>query len=512
MLRLCLAVVLPLAAGTALWRVVDTRRGPGASAAALGHGLVFGCLLAAAATAALARADTQHALRYAAPALGVLALVGGVVAWRRYPRAAIEPARQEHTAPWVRWLLAIAFASLACRGWLALREIWLRPIFPWDAWDAWAVKGKVWYLLGHAVPFVPFADWLRGSAGDAYTSVAASYPGTLGWLEVWFAAAAGGWVEPVVDLPWFLLWLGLLFGHYGQWRALGVDRVPALFGVYALGSLPLITVHVALAGNADLWVAAVFGFGVLAWLRYLLRGERLQALVAASCALLLPWLKLEGAVWLVLAVTVAAFAGSPRRLRRYLLGAALGAALGAIVLGLVSGHLHVPLWRLGWVHVDRHGVEVPGFGRLAIAWHPDALRAVLTALYIQPNWHLLWWLAPLIVIGCRDALRAAPALRALGGLLALGLGFLLFLFLGTDASRWAESYTAINRLVMQLVPALCTFLVMSWHRKAVPASHGQARSARGQEFLVQGEHTTRAPCQRELVSPTRLTGGTEASP
>ena len=203
----------------------------------------------------------------------------------------------------IEYLAHVAgLASLAFRGWLMLREIWLRPTFPWDAWDAWAVKSKTWFLLGHYAPFVSMPDWLAHPAQELYTGVAWAYPATLAWMQIWFASAAGGWIEPQVNLPWFALWIGLLLGHYGQWRALGLDRVRALAAMYALGSLPLLDVHVALAGYADLWLAAMLGFAALAWLRWRRERDPGQLAIAVVCAALLPAFKLEGAIWLLLPI------------------------------------------------------------------------------------------------------------------------------------------------------------------------------------------------------------------
>ncbi len=456
-LALLLAWLLPTATGTAVWLALSPGRGPGWWAAALGHGIVFGLLLTAAATALFARADTTNAWVHAAPWLALLGLVAGAVAWwrgRALPRRRVP----EHAAVVSKWesvLVALALASLAWRSWLALREILLRPTFPWDAWDAWAVKSKAWFLLGHYEPFVPLQDWLTHTTA-AYTGAAWSYPSTLGWIQVWFASAAGGWVEPLVNLPWFALWLGLLLGHYGQWRALGFSRLRALAFVYFLGSLPLLLVHVALAGYADLWVATVFGFAVLAWLRWVRQRERSQLAIAAICALLLPLLKLEGAVWLMLFASVAVFAVLPRRWRRYI----AVAVLVLLVAGAVFGKLSVPLFGLGWVNISIHSIDVPVIGRLAIAWHGAALNGVLLSLFDQPNWHLLWWLAPLVIIWRWRILRAHASLRMLASLLLVAFSFLLFLFLFTDAARWAESFTAINRLVMHLTPAVITLLAM----------------------------------------------------
>ncbi|MEP6483013.1 MAG: hypothetical protein ABJB01_01100 [Rudaea sp.] len=472
-MSLFLAWFLPVVAGTASWLIVNPRRTAGWLSAAFGHGIVFGMLITAAATSLFARNDTQHAMRSAGSALAIFAALASIVAWRRMravPIDSVEPIRAVRTNRVVSFFLAIAFVSIAWRLWIALREILLRPTFPWDAWDAWAVKSKAWFMLGHYVPFVAMKDWIATSGPDSFTGVAWSYPSTLGWIQVWFASAAGGWVEPIVNLPWFALWIGLLFAHYGQWRALGLSVTRARVAIYLFASLPLITVHVALAGYADLWVAAVFGFAVLAWMRWLRERDRGQLFVFVCCVLLLPLLKLEGAVWLLLFAIVAVFAALRRPWRKYV---ALACA-ALLLIGLALGKLILPLLTLGWVHVAPHTIEVPVLGPLAIAWHSGAFGGTLRTLFEQPNWNLLWWVAPVIVVARWRELRDQESLRLLACLLVICIAFLMFLFLFTDAARFAESFTAINRLVMHVVPALITMLALLLRDAVLPEFPGTA--------------------------------------
>ena len=468
-LAFVIAWLLPLAAGCAVWLALVPRRGPGWLAAALGHGIVAGMLLAAACTSLFARTDTAHAWLRAAPALAVLAAVAAVVAWRRaFAPASPRSYKVENANKWIRALLATALASLVFRGWLMLREIWLRPTFPWDAWDAWAVKSKAWFLLGHYAPFVSMSDWLAHPARELYTGIAWAYPATLAWMQVWFASAAGGWIEPQVNLPWFALWLGLLLAHYGQWRALGLDRPRALAAIYALGSLPLLDVHVALAGYADLWLATMLGFAALAWLRWRRERDAGQLAIAIICAALLPAIKLEGAIWLLICVAVAVYDVLPRRWRRLAL-AGVAAVLMAL---LVVSRIDVPVPALGWVEITHRRIVVPAIGEYAVHFNADALLSLLDSLFVQPNWHLLWWLAPVVALSRRRALCDDAALRHLGAFVLLGFAFLFFLFTCTDASRWAESYTAVNRLILQLVPAAVTVLALMY-RAPEPADTGQ---------------------------------------
>jgi hypothetical protein len=72
----------------------------------------------------------------------------------------------------------------------------------------------------------------------------------------------------------------------------------------------------------------------------------------------------------------------------------------------------------------------------------------------------LWWFVPVVIVWRGRDFLSSRALRCLGALLTVSFGFLAFLFLFTDAAQWAESYTAINRLVMHLVPAVVTLLAL----------------------------------------------------
>ena len=467
---LLLAWLLPFASGVAAYCAVDARAAPGRSAALAGYGIVFGLLLASVASALRARANTAHALSAAAPALLLFALLAGSAAWWRIRRRdAVAPVPHAKLEKWKTVLIIAALLSLAWRGWLALREVLLRPTYPWDAWDAWAVKSKTWFLLGHYAPFVSARDWLAQHPPDAYTGPAWSYPSALAWMQVWFASAAGDWIEPLVNLPWIALWAGLLLAHYGQWRALGLSRPQAVGFVYLLGSLPLLAVHAALAGYADLWVATLLGLALLAWLRWIEQRDRGQLLIAALCACALPLLKLEGTIWLLLLAAVAGYGALPRR-RRKMVAAVIVLVLVAMAL---IGKLLLPLYGLGWVSVGTQSIDVPVLGRLPIGWHPGAVGGLFSSLFAQSNWHLLWWLTPVLVVWRWRALRAREATRLLALFLCAGFGFLAFLFLGTDAARWAESFTAFNRLLMHVVPAtvtLCALLYCAPH----PARRGRA--------------------------------------
>ena len=162
---LAFAWLLPCAAGIAVYAAFEARRAPGYWPTAFGYGLVLGLLFAAAASDWFARSDTAHAMTHAWLPLTVFAAIAVVVAWRRSRMPASAVVTAQKMEKWKIVLFCAAFAALAWRAFIALREILLRPTFPWDAWDAWAVKSKAWFLLGHYAPFVSMGQWIANAAG-----------------------------------------------------------------------------------------------------------------------------------------------------------------------------------------------------------------------------------------------------------------------------------------------------------------------------------------------------------
>jgi len=470
-----IAWLLPLATGVAAYLAFDRARAAGWRCSAAGYGFVFGLLLVSALTALSARVDTAHAWAHAAPWLVAVAMASIALIWlrgkngspltqqfHRWGKGLGEGALSTTTPRWQRIALLVLLASLAFRAAIALREIWLRPTYPWDAWSAWMVKAKSWFGLGYYTPYVAMHDWMA-QAPDAnwYTGVAQHYPNALAWVEVWFASAAGGWIEPLINLPWLGLWIALLFAHYGQWRALGLSNTRALFFVYVLGSLPLLTVHAALAGYADIWIAVLFAFAVLAWTRWLQQRDVGQLALALVCAAVLPTIKLEGYVWMASLLAAIAFGALPSRWRWRCVILAVAAFLALFVFGGAKALLGLT------GHADASGQLALV---LAPSWHGEAIVGIGRTLFAQPNWHLLWWLVPPIVIWHRSELAARDWLWLPGLLLAVCIGLLLFLFLATDASRWAQSFTAINRLVLQLTPAVVSLLALLLRDVDFPAA------------------------------------------
>jgi len=444
------AWLVPLGLGSGLFALLDGRpRSPSDYLRVFGGGFVLGALATALALVPLGRVDVDAIVPRVAMVL--LPLAVGLWAWVLMRARDAVPARLDTRR--MHPLLWCLVGLLAVHAALMADEILLRPMYPWDAWAAWLLKPKAWMLGGHLDAFVGFDEWLADTSGTLRTTQTWSYPEALGRLAVWFASAWGDWNAGVVGAIWFALWVALLAGLYGGLRALGLARDRAVVAVYALGSLPLINVHVALAGYADLWIATLIAFSCLSWMRGLETGTRGPLVLAALFALLLPAVKLEGAIWLVLLAGTMLYARMPLRFRRVAL--VLAPVIG---VGIVAAYLlRVPLIAPA---LDRIGLSADTGALLAHA--PAVIGAAADGLFSQYNWHL-FWVAVALTLAVRFAtLKQSAPLRFLGLFLLLGSVFLFALFVLTPAGKWAESYTAVNRLSLQIVPAMLVFAALLW--------------------------------------------------
>ncbi|ANB19173.1 hypothetical protein [Dokdonella koreensis] len=448
------AWLLPWLAGSGLVFAVLRPSLRGADAATVaGYGYFVGLLIAAGLASVLARDDVVQTFARVAPWLGAIAVVAwGAGVWLRRHRPGRALSRPEHDAPACRWLRLATAALLALIGWrigLLAADVLLRPTFPWDAWAAWQVKPKTWFLSGTALPFVAPGDWLMADGESLRTVSSWRYPDFLTWMQLWFASAAGGWIEPKINLAWCGALAALALAAYGQWRAIGLRAWLALVLVWGLVSLPLVDAHVALAGYADLWLMALFGLVVFAALRWVRTGAVEQGGLALGLLACLPLVKLEGAVWAMALLAVGLWSRMPPRWR-WGLAAVVVVSLAIVV---VAGGVSLPVPGLGWARIEWGRIQLQPFGTIDLYWRPVG-EVVLGSLFSLPNWHLLWYALPVLVLWRRDAFGRDPA-AAWAGRALLGCLLLLFgLFFFTDASSWAVDYTSANRLVMQVVPAV----------------------------------------------------------
>ena len=392
---------------------------------------------------------------------GVALAAGPQATFARWRAAAVAALR---TATGAQFAAPLRVVWLALVGWIALRyallaaEVMTRPLYPWDAWMQWATKARVWFELRALVPFVPFDAWLPAS-GAAYFDAAPHYPATVPLWQVWSALLIGRWDDAHINLAWWCTAVAICLLVYGFLRSAGGSRWLALVGAWLAGSLPIANVHVALAGYADLPMAAYVTLGALAGWRWarLRRTEDLLLLAVALIAL--PTIKNPGKAWLVLLLPGVAVAAWPRWGLR-----AAGAIVGAGALALLILAQTSPV-------ILGYRIQYAG----ALPW-----QGLLDAYFLYANWHLLWFAALAVaILGARSLLRgdAAPFTVTLG----LGLLFLLFGFAFTNASTWVDDQSTVNRATLHLAPLVVVWMLLVYRdwaaRQALPSASPAADAA-----------------------------------
>ena len=359
--------------------------------------------------------------------------------WNAAVCAAWRDLRAPDLTGWSRALWFGMLAWLALRGALALAEIVLRPVFPWEAWSRWATKARVFFELRSIVPFVGPDRWLASSLG-VWFDAGSREPLTMPLLLAWESIAMGRWDDALMNVSWWVAAIALLLAIFGALRTLGVAPVIALLATWLVASLPLIDVHVALAGYADVFLSAFFALAGLALLRWQQTHAAEDVAVAALFVVALPLVKSAGTVWIAAAFPGMIVALAPARGQRV---ATIVLAAGAGVLLLLSRtHLTV--------------AGVPLHIEFAPAW-----ASFGADLFFLDNWHLLWYAAIVVaVLGWRHALK--PALAPLTFMLAGGVlcVFAVFAFPGIT-SRLGDA-TNTNRAALVIAPLACVWIVLTF--------------------------------------------------
>lgn len=451
MLTLGAGLLLPWLLGVAaLLAVRGTRRpleAPGEIAWLAGAGYLVGAFLLTLWMRSLSIAGVRFgALSIAGPL--ALATAGlGFVAWRRFGAlpsvAAASALRALFAPPTLSGVARTAWRVLL--AWLALRfallglEVAWQPLYPWGAWIQWATKARVWYELGQIVPFVRGEAWLAG-AGPAYFDASPEFPPTVPLLQVWSCVALGRWDDALMNWPWWQFAVALALAVYGALRSLDIPAVGAFAGAFAVATLPLANVHVALAGYADLPMAAYYTGAALAFLRWSAVRDAREAGLALLFAVVCTQTKNPGLGWALTLVPGVVAALLPRHAPRL---AAIGFGVALFLLAVLA-QTHPVIFKYP-LHLD----------------FDPAWQALGESYFLLANWNLLWYGAIVVALLAGRQL-IAPALAPLTIIVASGALFLVVIFGFTNARGWVADQTTVNRATLHIAPLVIVFLVLAF--------------------------------------------------
>jgi hypothetical protein len=454
---------LPWAMGAALLFALDAGAGQGRAAWKWGCGWFVGIFVLTLWMRALSLAGIPFGIAaIAGPLALATALLGGWALHRQTRmrdsiRATWRALAGKQLAGWQRVLWIALVAWLATRFAFLLYEVAVRPLYPWDAWTQWATKARVWFGLRSMAPFVNPVEWFASLGAAGYYDAAPHYPATVPLTQVWGALLVGRWDDALVNFPWWVNGLALGLAMHGALERRGFPSLVALTGTWFVLSLPILNVHIALAGYADLAMSAYFTLAALATLDWTATRRWQDALLALLLVAACLTIKNPGKVWALTLLPGIAVALSPR------FGLRIAGAGFALVAMLVAV--------LAQTRFSLLGYQLQGQFRMP--W-----SSLSDAYLMYGNWNLLWYgLLATAVLGWRRLL--APGLAPLTVIVAAGLMFLFFGFAFTNAGAWVEDQSTVNRATLHLAPLLVVWMMLAFRSWLLAAQTAPASGAAG---------------------------------
>lgn len=354
------------------------------------------------------------------------------------------------------FLFLLLLVALRCVT-LGLEILW-RPLFPWDATMHWATKARVWFEFHRMVPFVENSVWLQMGGEGVFTDRHPGYPHTAPLLQVWMNLATGRWNESLMNFPWLLCLIAMGTAFYSQLRFSGAGPLIAMGFTYLLLSMPLLNIHVALAGYADLFLGATYCAGLMAFHNWVTTRWRSQGLLAVFFALACLLIKNEGIPWAL--TFIPALLLIPQTKHKLAKLAAL-VALGLVFLTIL---------------MQKNPAVLAQLLPFITAFHPDGLTGTIQAVWLHDNFHLLGYLL-LAIIPMGLTIPGAFTKTYLGISVALtcALMMFLFLFLFTIFGVGAANFTGVGRLCIQLIPGLLFLAAMLCNDLLSPVRNKSSR-------------------------------------
>ncbi|MCX7544343.1 hypothetical protein [Marinicella gelatinilytica] len=338
----------------------------------------------------------------------------------------------------------IALASL-----LVIWNSYQLPNLAWDTWTVWVARAKQWYYHGLGVSFTQPNEWLDSSS--SLLNLSSHYPDGVSLIfypMLFFSDTA----KPMV--------LGLYLMMYGFLVLLMCNRLQKantpfylrLFLIVVMYTTPLMVNHLLLPGYADLMMAAYILLIMLGLLDYNDQPKPALRLLIICYALMLPLIKLEGWVWLLVALFSHSFIMWFNQKQRLIIMAIMAATF---LLWFLWGGITVKT-PFGPLIISPEEINL--FNKAYIAFgFTNVTEAVFNSLFWQLNWSLLWFGLPfLLLFMVRYHHNKAQQVSHLFFTLAFSL--ILLLFYLTPAAKYAQDYTAINRIFLQLMP--CYILLL----------------------------------------------------
>ncbi len=339
--------------------------------------------------------------------------------------------------------VTLTLLVLICSTWIYISGIKL-PNIAWDSWTVWEGKANQWINHGLSSQIESWNHWVISS--DSLYNQSANYPDGLSLLFFTpkLVTNAAFYKIHLLYLFAFAASILVLIKHI---KALGAPFFLQVLFILVIYTTPLLINHLIIIGYADIWIGMILTLVVIAYLDYysLKTKDNLFTLIAYLA--LLPMFKLEGWVWLFLFILshILVQIYSNIKVRTWLIGLLAIFLIWTLSVGI---SLNTPM---GELILNNKQVIVFGLIDTKIAFN-NVTDLLMSSLFWQNNWSLIWLGLPFLLASFIKNKHNKPN-RVTQVFFSLSILSFLFLFYFTEASQWAEDFTAINRIVLQLTPA-----------------------------------------------------------
>ncbi|KAA3644392.1 MAG: hypothetical protein DWP95_04580 [Proteobacteria bacterium] len=325
------------------------------------------------------------------------------------------------------------------------------PNLAWDTWTVWLARAKQWYHHGLGVTFVQPQTWLESNTG--LLNLSSHYPDGLSLIfypMLFFSDT----VKPILLGMYLVIYGFLVLLMCNRLEKINAPLYLRMFLLVVMYTTPLMVNHLLLPGYADLILAVYILLIMLGLLDYNDQPKPALRLVIIGYALMLPLLKIEGWVWLIVFMFSHSFIMWFNVKQRLLI---LALMVITFVLWYLVGGLTL-ITPFGPLVISPIEINLFNKAYLSFAFS-NVTDAVLNGLFWQYNWSLLWFGLPFLwLYMIHQKHNKAQQVSHLFFVLALAV--ILTLFYLTPAAKYAQDNTAINRIFLQLMPCYI-FLLFS---------------------------------------------------
>ena len=370
---------------------------------------------------------------------------------RRPEQAAISGLLQrKRLSPYLPSFLLITL--IAAHLLLVLASNLTRDIYPWDAFTTWMYRAKVWVLNDEMLNFQGVNQWLQ-SGGLGYALPASHYPPSVSAVAAFSSALSSGWDDQSASMPWFFAMLAIGSMMFGVCKQSGLATLPSLAVLYLLISLPIVGMHGVLAGYADLWMVGTSGMGLAALLLWTQKRQRGALAIGTVLLVVGPCFKTEGWIWLGMGMLFILIHTLWHQ-RRY-------AALFCVMAILLAGFRlqSVNLGALGLWGIHEETIHIGPLGQYLLRPY-NALPKYFEMIFLRSNFHLLGTLYLLALALLTFINWRASVTHWLMGALIICSQWVIFGL--SSYSLYAETGTAINRLLLQFLPVFVLTIAVAW--------------------------------------------------